>query len=453
MIGLFCCLAAIYCYFSGRTGLAVFVLLLLATAGFQMIPVQWMVMKPLGVTKSYDWVLLFTGAILVIRPRVFAAVFVWKHFKVLALYCLFLVVLLGYSIFVKEIEVSVALRVFRNFLFFITLFLFLPLRPADFGKTAQFIVYATSIASVLYCLQPLLHTGLLNKVISDLDEDSGQDITSRFYNVPVFVCPALFFLWFPAETFRIRFRYIQLGINVLAVLLTQHRNLIIAVLFCFFGYLILNNKLRLGNAVVYCVLSVFILIGADNFLDKRLSKGLDDLGHTTSVSRQAGQFQAVSLSDLSTTEFRKMLFMERLNFVSRNETRALFGIGLMTDDSKKARSLRFYIGAPDEDGNISQIANIDIAWASMLLQLGIAGSLLFIFLHLYLLKVFFSRRHDPYMQTGIFYIVSLFISSLYGSVIAMPYTMCMTMLFAAYYFQTMAIRRKSIQLCPVSISR
>ena len=38
------------------------------------------------------------------------------------------------------------------------------------------------------------------------------------------------------------------------------------------------------------------------------------------------------------------------------------------------------------------------------------------------------------MQAGILHVVNLFISSLYGSIIVLPYTMCMTMLFAAYYF-------------------
>jgi len=452
MIGLCCLLPAIYYYLSGRAWLAVFLLLFLTTAGFQMVPVQWMVMPSLGITKAYDWVLLFTGAIVVIRPQVFAGLFVWKHFRILAVYCLFLVVLLLYSIFVKEIEVSVVIRVFRNFIFFISFFLFLPLQIADFEKIWKLVVYATSIASVLYCLQPLLHMGLLNKVISDLDVDREGGIVSRYYNVPVFICPALFFLFFPKHTFPIRFRNIQLGINVLAVLFTQHRNLMIAVLLCFFLYLIINNKVRLGTALMYGVLSVGILIGVDDFMGKRLSKGLEEIGNTT-LSRQVVQFNTIALSDLSTTEFRKLVFMERLRFVWKDETRSVFGIGLMTDDSKKARSLRFYIGAPDDNGNISQVANIDIVWAGMLLQLGIVGSLIFIFLHLFLLRVFFTQKRDQYMQTGIFYIVSLFISSFYGSIIAMPYTMCMTMLFAAYYFRITLSRSKSGTLCPVSISR
>ena len=452
MIGLCCLLPAIYLYLSGRAWLAVVLLFFLMTTGFQLIPVQWMVMPSMGVTKSYDWALLFTGAIIFMKPRIFAWFFVWKRFRILAVYCLFLLVLLIYSIFIKEIEVSVAVRVFRNFAFFITLLLFLPLQLADFEKIWRLVIYATSIASLLYCLQLPLHTGLLNKVISDLDVDSAEGTISRYYNVPVLVFPVLFFLFFPKYTFPIRFRNIQLAINLLAMLLTQHRNLLIAALICFFVYLIMTNRVRLGRAVIYCIFSIGVVIAVDEITSKRLSKGLDDL-ENPSLNRQVVEFHTVALSDLSTTEFRKLLFMERLRFVLKDETRSVFGIGLITDDSKKARTLRFYIGIPDEDGNISQVANVDIVWAGMLLQLGIAGSLLFIFLHFFLVKAFFSQKSDPYMQTGILYIISLFITSLYGSAISMPYTMSMTMLFAAYYFRITAPRPQSGKLCPKSISQ
>lgn len=446
MIGLCCMLPAIYYYLSGKRWLAVFLLFFIMTAGFQMVPVRLMVMPPLGITKAYDWVLLFIGAIVLIRPQIFAGFSIWKNFRLLAIYCLFLLLLLVYSIFVKEIEVPVTMRVFRNFIFFISLFLFLPLQLSDFEKIWRLVIYTTTIACVLYCLQQIFRIGLLNLVISELRVDSEEG--PRYYNVPVFISPVLFFLFFPNHTFPIRYRNIQLSINVLAVLLTEHRNLMIAVLLCFFLYLILNNKLKPANAIIYCILSIGVLIAADNFMDQRLSKGIEDIGNTSSP--RPVQFQDVSLSELSTTEFRRLLFMERLHFVLKDETRSVFGIGLITDDSKKARSLRFYVGSPDDDGNISQVANIDIAWASMLLQLGITGTLIFILLHLFLIKVFRMRRKDAYMQTGILNIVCLFVSSLYGSVIVMPYTMCMTMLFAAYYFCTSSIKAENIWKVSIS---
>jgi hypothetical protein len=329
--------------------------------------------------------------------------------------------------------VPVTIRVFRNFLFFLSLFLFVNLQWSDFEKIFRLVIYVTSFACVLYCLQTVLHTGLLNRITSDMTADGTGPAVTRYYNVPVFICPVLFFLFFPGNVFNIKYRIPQLSINTLAMLLTQHRNLMMAVFFCYLLYMLMNRKLRLSNAVIYGVLGTGLLVAADTILDNRLSKGLDDIGKASSA--RAVRYMDIALSDLSTTEFRKHLFNERLHYVMKSDATFFFGIGLMTDDSRRAQSLKFYIGIPDDDGNISQIANIDIAWASLILQLGIVGTCIFILIHLHLLKVFYSLRSNQYMQVGIMFLVSLFISSFYGSMIAMPYTMCMTMLFGAYYFQ------------------
>jgi hypothetical protein len=290
---------------------------------------------------------------------------------------------------------------------------------------------------------------LLNQVSNDLKIEDIEPVV-RFYNVPVFITPVIFFLFFPKHLVPVRYRNLQLTINVVALLLTEHRNLIIAIVLCLLLYMFINNKIKLTNAIVYGALSTVLLMVADEYMGQRLSKGLEDIGNSSASQRQAIAFQDVALSDLSTTEFRKLLFMERLHYVSKTNTRSVFGIGLMTDDSKKAKSLRFYIGIPDDDGNVSQVANIDIAWASMLLQIGIVGTALFILVHLVLIKDFWTKRKDMYLQTGILYIVSLFVSSLYGSVIAMPYTMCMVMLFAAYYFCITAVKTGNVWQIPVS---
>jgi hypothetical protein len=312
-----------------------------------------------------------------------------------------------------------------------SLFLFVNLRWTDFEKVFRAVIYITSVACVLYCLQYVLHTALLNSITSDMQMDEAGAARSRYYNVPVFVCPVLFFLFYPGNVFNIKYRWPQLGITALAVVLTQHRNLMLAVFLCYLLYMLMNNKLRLANAILYGVLGTGLLVAVDTMMDNRLSKGLEDISKASSA--RAVKYMNIALSDLSTTEFRKHLFNERLHYVMKSDATFFFGIGLMTDDSKQAQSLSFYIGIPDDDGNISQIANIDIAWASLILQLGIVGTCLFILMHLVWLKDFYTLRRNAYMQVGVLFLVSLFISSLYGSLISMPYTMCMNMLFVALY--------------------
>lgn len=431
MIGLFCLLLALYFYIGPKRYLSVFLLFFLATAGFQMVPVNLIILPKMGISKAYDWVLLFTAIVFFFQPKMLVTSPVWKHFKMLIVYGLVLVVLFCYSIFIRDIEVAVSVRVFRNFIIFIVLFLFIPLQLPDYKKIFRLIIYATSIASVLYCMQLVLQTSLLNRVTSDLSTGEGNEIITRFYNVPVFVYPVIFFLFYSKYVFSIKYRTILLCINILAVLCTQHRNLVIAVALCYFLFLVMHNRIKIQYAVIYLLIGGGLFVGADSLMNQRFSKGLENISRL-SLNTSDINFRNVALSDLTTTEFRKLIFVERLDFILKDETRSVFGIGLITDDSQKAKSLNFYIGVPDDDGNISQISNVDIVWASMLLQLGISGTLVFVLVYLSLFKKFYVHRTDGYMQVGMLYLVSLFITSFYGSMIAMPYVTCLVMLLAAY---------------------
>ena len=424
---------ALYFFAGPRRYLSIWLLFFLATAGFQMIPVNWIVLPKAGVSKAYDWVLVFTAIAFFFQPKYFLQSPVWKYFRPYVIFGLLLLVLFVYSIFFRDIEFSVTVRVFRNFIIFIVLFLFVLLELSELRKIFRGIVYATSLASLIYCLQPLLHTGILNMVSSDLSDTSGEGVT-RFYNVPVFVYPVVFFLFYSKNVFSLQFNRLLLCINLLAILLSQHRNLILAVGICFFLLIYLQGRMKLQYSLHYLMLDIGIVLGADTLKNKRFSKGVENLS-TLPLNTEDIRFSQVSLSELSTTRFRHLILAERFQYIMASETRAALGIGLMTDDSKKATPLKFYIGIPDDDGNISQIANIDIAWAALLLQLGLPGTLLFCWLHIFLVYKFWRWRGDRCLQIGILYLAGLLITSFYGSMISMPYTTCLVMLFAAYYYQ------------------
>jgi len=433
MVGLLGLVLAFYFYPGPKRFISVWLLFFLATAGFQLLPLTWVLFPKAGISKPYDWVLVFTAALFFIQPKYLLQSPVWKQFKPIVYFLGLLIVLFGYSIFFRDIEVQVVVRVFRNFAIFIVLFHFVLLDLSEFRKVFQGIVYATTLASLVYCLQPLLHAEFLNKITADINESVAED-TSRFYNIPVFVYPVVFFLFYSKHAFSIRFRYLLLTINLLAILLTQHRNMLLAGGICFVIFLVLQNRITVRNALLYSIMAIAGFMAADAFLGQRLSKGIDNVSGL-SLNTSAVRFSDVALSDLNTTRFRQLLVTERFRYVTASDTRAVLGIGLMTDDSRKAKSLNFYIGIPDDDGNISQIANVDIVWASLLLQLGIPGTLLFCWLHLWLMKKFYQRKVDNYLQVGILYLASLLITSLYGSMIAMPYTICLVMLFAAYHYR------------------
>jgi hypothetical protein len=433
MLGLLFFLLAIYFYFSPQRYISVLLLFALVTAGFQLVPLSLMVLPSIGITKSYDWVLLFTGAVILLKPKLFIDTRVWASFKMVLLYGTVLIFLLLYSIYIREVEVSVSIRVFRGLIYFVTLFLFIPLTQTEFQKIFKLIIIFSSLAAVIYCMQLVLHRTLLNKVATDqVGLDDGETI-NRYYNLPVFIYPVIFFLFFKRNIFSVPYRYVFLFFSCAAVLLSQHRNLLFAIVVCYFLYLLLNQGFKIRNLVFYAIISIGLVLGVNFIWEDRFSQGLEDISQTSFDMSQM-RFNEVTLSELSTTEFRQLLLFERLNYILKDNESSLFGIGLITDDSYKAAKLNFNVGLTDGYGNVTQVASGDIVWSVLFLQLGIAGTLAFILFHLSLLVKFFSKRRDSYMQVGCLYVICLVFTSFYSNTIELPYVTTLLMLFAAYYF-------------------
>lgn len=432
MVGAILFIVAFALFFRQNRYISIVLLFALLTGGFQLIPLDYMVMSSVGVTKCYDWVLLFVAAQFLIQPQLFLKNNIWKSFKMLTLYCVILIILLLYSIFIQNIEPAVSVRVFRNLLYFIPIFLFIQLSQEEITKVFNILILVTAFVSLVYCLQQVFHKTLLNGITSDYMGASGEK--DRYYNLPVYVYPIVFFLFFTGPAFQIRFKYILLAICCTAVLLSQHRNLLLAIVLCYFLHFLFNNRFSVAKIIGFSLLSGGLLLLADSLWNNRFSKGLEDISQTSFAISPAA-FYDIDLSDITTTQFRQYLFQERLNYILKKNDETLLGVGLITDDSKKAASLNFNIGMDDGYGNVSQVASSDIAWSSMILQMGIAGTIAFILFHIAFLRQFLGVREDGIMQVGALYIIALFITSFFSNTISLPYSTSLLMLFGAYYYQ------------------
>ncbi|ANE49623.1 hypothetical protein [Flavisolibacter tropicus] len=422
-----------FALFSGPNRFISIVLLFaLLTGGFQLVPLNYMVISSIGVTKCYDWVLLFVGAMLLLQPQVFLNTLVWKSFKMMSIYGVILIILLVYSIFVQNVEPAVSVRVFRNLLYFLPIVLFVQLPQEEIAKVFKILIFITAFVSLVYCLQQVFHKTLLNGITSDFMGVSGEK--DRYYNLPVYVYPVIFFLFFKDNFLQIRFRYILLLMCCSAVLLSQHRNLLLAIVVCYFLHFLFSNRVSIIAILGFSILSAGFLYFADSLWNNRFSKGLEDISQTSFAITPAA-FYEIDLTNITTTEFRQYLFQERLNYILKENGKTLLGAGLITDDSRKAASLNFNIGMDDGYGNVSQVASSDIAWSSMILQMGVAGTLVFILFHISFLKDFFKEREDGIMQVGALYIIALFITSFFSNTISLPYTTSLLVLFGAYYYQ------------------
>lgn len=441
MIGLALFLVAGYLYLNReKRFISVFLLFVIVSAGFQLIPVDWIILPGVGITKPYDWVLICCGMMFLFFPNLFVQHPLWRSYKNLKYFGIVLLLLLFYSIYFRGVEVSISVRVFRNFIFFLPAFLFVNLRHKDFLKLFRLVIYATTAAAFAYCLQTVTGKVLLNTVGGDAVIINQESELARFYNLPVFIYPVIFFFFFGKQMLSLRFYKLLMGINILAILLSQHRNLMFAIFCCYILHLFLSKKIKIASLLAYAVVATLVFGTVDNLLGNRFSAGAKDLSQA-SLSTSQATMNSLDMSDLSTTEFRYYLVVERLEYVLLSPSTTLFGIGFLTEDSRLTQDLKFNIGLPDDANNVSQVDTGDIIWSVMLLQFGLLGIACFVLYYFYFLAKFYPFRYDPISQIGILYIAILLITSFYGTSILKPYTTCMVVLFAAY---TYVLKRDTI---------
>lgn len=394
-----------------------------------------MLIPKLGITKPYDWAFVFCALVFLLQPQVFFNRQVWTKNKNVVFFLFIMVMLLINSIFFVKAEVSISIRVFRSYCFLITLLLFVPLPEEDYKKVFRIIVYFTSLASFIYCLQPILGRTLLTNVIDNETVILHDSSIPRYFNIPVFIFPVIFIFFFSKDLLRLRFHWLLAALNTMVFILCQHRSLFMSIIFCFVLNLLLSQKVKLVTIVTYIIIGSGILLIADNMLEGRFTQGFHDISDASFKVKDVTTIDFNDLPQLSTSEFRYYHFVERLLYVLKDTKRTLFGIGLVTEDSKIAKTLSFTVGTSyDDNSMVPQIATGDIAWSPLVLNIGFIGIVSFLILFIGFMKRFLLLRKNDLIKIGIYFIICLFITSFYSTLILQPYNLCMVMFFAAYSY-------------------
>lgn len=432
MIGLVSTILAIYYFWeTTKRYLSIFLIFFLVTGGFQLIPVELMLLPALGISKYYDWALLYVAIITLINPEILFNLRVWGDKNGLTYLGGTLLILLLYSLLYVEVEPLIALRVFRNHIFFILLLPMVQLSRDDFIKVFRLIVYFTTFASALYCLQPFLGRGILSGAPSDVS--AVETGLSRFYNMPFYIMPVLFALFIRKSYLRLKFHYLLFFINAFAIIVSQHRNMLISIFCCYLLYLLLLNKLQIKRIVLISLIGGGVFYGVDSYFNNKFSSGLVELTQLTTDVTPLIIYSSNS-ADISTSEFRRLHFIERYNYVKEDLVTFLFGIGFLTEDAALVKKLNFNIGLTTDTKEVLQVESSDIAWSLLILRFGTVGILAFLYFYLSYVKLLYKMRNETLCVVGILYVTTLFTNSFFGVDILSPHAFCLLMLIGGFYY-------------------
>lgn len=416
MIALILFFLAILFYFLGKKELSLLLFLCFPTCGFQIIPFSLMALPEIGLTKTYDLGIIFLIIILVIEHKKIFKILGWKkHNELLILFILATMAFIV-SVLVYHYAITTALRPYRGYIFLLSFLLFELYSFKNLTWLFKAIVYITAIQGVLYVLQNPLGVSLLNSGVVDrieAKEISGFEGFTRYYNLPVFLIPSLFYCLFFSKQFTKSILYLCLIAFFLVIILSLHRNLLFSTILIIFFTILKSASAK--KVINYIIIGAIAMLTASIFLEDRIDEGLNDLQEITHFGFDSDDVNLnYDIKSQNTSLFRTAHFLERFQYISDDATRLIFGIGYLTEDAPQAQSLRFNIGLRDKiSKEVIQVETGDIIWSTLILQRGIIGALLFLFLIIKFILKQYKNFIYPYAKLCFCYTTVLLLISFY----------------------------------------
>jgi hypothetical protein len=298
-------------------------------------------------------------------------------------------VLLGYYTLIAILTVLLdresflySIKVWRLDLFYLAYFTFRKIPISETEKAFKPILFITVIAGVLFLFQFIGITGILYQDISQ-KHFSSNDV-GRFLNMPFFVTPLIFYLYYYKGQLKYKYAYILLFIAV--VIFAQSRGLMVGILVSIVIYqLVIGqfSKIIQKLLLLAVVVVLFLPVIQHRFISKEGSG--QDIGFFEEINKGFLVSKNISKSgrdDINGTfTVRMFLISERIQYLFSNPESLLTGVGTIHENSPNNR-FDFTIGSikVDDDENliVQQIDTNDISYATHLFRYGILYFVIFI---------------------------------------------------------------------------
>ena len=402
----------------GNRVTSTFIFLLLLLAGFGFFHEDWLYGAPLN--KYYDFAIFYIFYILLrYRNTSFFSNAIYRLFGLLTLYSTIsfvFTIVMGTEIF------SFSLKTYRMYILPLSFVVFRGLNKQELKKLLYLTCLSTVIAAIVYVTQPLHKLPILDRMV-DIDNyllDNGGYV--RYRNIPELLYFVTCFALIAFKLSNIR-SVILVAICVMSIVLTQHRTVMLGIIFIAGVYLLLSRQI--GNAIQYSLLGLigFALVGnmiTSRFNEEHGKEGTNTFDDIQNVINLDYRNAAINGYDFEggTLAFRILLFVERFDYFVKNPQYMLTGVGMRHADSPYTkRDFSFVLGSAKKniDTGIwepAQITSSDLVWLTPFMRFGLLGLFLYILIT-YRMLCFFYKNKDygiVTMSAFLYYVLLIIIS-------------------------------------------
>ena len=172
-----------------------------------------------------------------------------------------------------------------------------------------------------------------------------------------------------------------------------------------------------------------------NVVNNRMTTAFSDLSYTFNSNLRLNNINQYD----NTFLFRIAHVWERFDYVIRNEYGWLFGIGLISDNSIQAQKFHFINGLVSQfTGQVTQIDTADLIYSLLILNIGIIGTIFYLFIFGKFLVYFFENSdQSKYATIGLLLILYAFFTSMAGTeMLSYTFRVCVILIFIIVFKQS-----------------
>lgn len=420
-------------YIMGRPKQSLFIVTILATGFFQLLPIGWF-WSPFLLVKPYDYAYVAMGLILIFNlGRLGQIVARERVAKFAVFYLVFLVLVLLVSVFIFSYPKGKTIQSARVFFWPVFLLFFMLIDRAVLERFIKALYPIVTVLALVYLSQPFHGKAIINPSSEYFNPYLGSTDVKRYLSTPDFL---IFFLlltyvrFFSCKELSVGARFKQIIVFFLLVsvqVVSFTRSAIMGT-----GIAILYVSKRVVNSLFLTLFlacmagGLAIAYTTSSLVEERVNESLKDISATLN-----GSYESLRAQKDGNLSFRMAHLHERLTYIANDIRRWPVGIGFVHEDSAVAQNLGFRIGLKNFfTGRAIQVDTGDIAWSVVVIKTGLLGLALLI---VFLLMTFFSvgAKADPYAvvyRGGLAYFV---VTSFFSNSLVSPNQMLPLMLFLA----------------------
>lgn len=272
----------------------------------------------------------------------------------------------------------------------------------------RWLAYLVFAQTFIYVLQPFVGYQIL---IGTPPREDGFMGFQRYYNIPLLTLPMTIYFIFTKTTMLKKAAYVGLGI--LATLFCASRGgLAGAILAVVFGKMCSGNIIKNISLSILMALLTFG-ISTKIFEGELGRKTISDIKLSLSGDYYSDYSEGRHDQD-ATFSFRISLLAERFNYLWHHPRDFLFGVGAVHEFSPRTREFGFIIGTRCDEcpDGYTTIETVDIAWATLLMRLGIIGTTLYLLSLSALFVEFWINRKTSLGLIGVTIIAYYFLTAI-----------------------------------------